>query len=422
MDVNAEKILPTLREKLAQLYDDKATGELTIRGEYALKTFYLLSGRLQYVTDSVHRVRRWLRALSQFVPHWNYPKKVLTCQPWEYDLLYQGVSGKAITLEDAKQIIASVLRECLLEISLEDQIELQWHPTERVKSTFSYFLSLVPTDTHSVFEELEAIRDNWIRGGLTLIRPSLAPVLLEKGKSLVKNPLQLKYLSGEYTIWDIALKSKQRVDNTVSSLLNWQEKGLIVFNPVADLTIEIEDYTNRSEDSSATAAAAKQTVKEEKKPVLLPEEKEEYVEVTIQSPSVSKRGDEPLIACIDDSPIVVHNLKKVLQRAGFDVLAINEPMAGFAKLIEHKPDLILLDLNMPNANGYSVCKFLRESPVFHKTPIIILTAQDSSVDRAKAKLVGATDFLNKSASEEELLSLIERYLPAKVQKNQMITG
>lgn len=69
-----------------------------------------------------------------------------------------------------------------------------------------------------------------------------------------------------------------------------------------------------------------------------------------------------------------------------------------------------IDLNMPNANGYSVCKFLRESPVFAKTPIVILTAQDRSIDRAKAKLVGATDFLHKPPEAESLINLINHYL------------
>ncbi|ACK72155.1 response regulator receiver protein [Gloeothece citriformis PCC 7424] len=103
-------------------------------------------------------------------------------------------------------------------------------------------------------------------------------------------------------------------------------------------------------------------------------------------------------------------MKKILQPAGYKILSIQEPMAGFAQLIEHKPDLILLDLNMPNANGYSICKFLRETPVFGKTPIIILTAQDTVIDRAKAKLVGATDFISKPPNPQELLLMIEKYL------------
>jgi two-component system, chemotaxis family, response regulator PixG len=97
-------------------------------------------------------------------------------------------------------------------------------------------------------------------------------------------------------------------------------------------------------------------------------------------------------------------------------------MAGFALLIEQKPDLILLDLNMPNANGYSICKFLRETPVFGKTPIIILTAQDSSIDRTRAKLVGANDFISKPPGTQALIDLIKIHLPQATQALKHLAG
>ncbi len=78
--------------------------------------------------------------------------------------------------------------------------------------------------------------------------------------------------------------------------------------------------------------------------------------------------------------------------------------------MKHLPDLILLDLNMPNDNGYSVCKFLRESEAFSKTPIVILTSQDTAIDRTRAKLVGATDFIAKPPEPKKLLQMIELYL------------
>ena len=95
---------------------------------------------------------------------------------------------------------------------------------------------------------------------------------------------------------------------------------------------------------------------------------------------------------------------------GYDVLTIQEPMAGFGELIKHQPDLILLDLHMPNANGYSVCKFLRETPVFNKTPIIILTSQDTMIDRTRAKLAGATDFIAKPPEANVLLQMLNNLL------------
>jgi chemotaxis family two-component system response regulator PixG len=85
-------------------------------------------------------------------------------------------------------------------------------------------------------------------------------------------------------------------------------------------------------------------------------------------------------------------------------------MRGFTQLIEQKPDLILLDLQLPNVDGYSVCKFLRDSSVFEKTPIIILTAHNTVVDRVRAKQVGATAFLGKPPQSQELLQMVQKYL------------
>ena len=85
-------------------------------------------------------------------------------------------------------------------------------------------------------------------------------------------------------------------------------------------------------------------------------------------------------------------------------------MRGFSQLIEHQPALILLDLMLPNADGYSVCRFLRDTPVFAKTPIIVLTGQSKPVDRAKARLAGATEFLVKPPKPEHLLRMIQMHL------------
>lgn len=407
-NIFAEQFIPSLKQELDHLSNQKATGELTLSYQKETKTIFLLAGRLQYITDSEHRVRHWQRAMATVCSHWNLPDRVINSQPWEYDFLYQGVSQRVISLEEAKSIITLVTKECFLELALEKEIELKWVVKERAKSAFSYFLSLAPPEIHPILTETEQIRDEWLREGLQPLKPQLAPILLEKGKTIIKNPLQLKYLNGNFTIWDIAFKSKQSVQVVAKSLKGWEEKGLIEFKPIRDLNIKIKEA-----EVKTTPVAVKES----------PPVTQNIAATKSQlSPPVRetnlRKNSEYLIACIDDSQIILLNLKKILQSAGFRVLCINEPMAGFAQLIEHKPDLIFLDLNMPNANGYSVCKFLRESPVFEKTPIIILTAQDRTIDRAKAKLVGASDFINKPPEPEALINLINYHL-ATAQKQKV---
>ncbi|MEL7315628.1 MAG: response regulator, partial [Cyanobacteria bacterium J06559_3] len=121
-------------------------------------------------------------------------------------------------------------------------------------------------------------------------------------------------------------------------------------------------------------------------------------------------NEKSTIACIEDSPVLSHRLKRILATAGYHTLLIHEPMRGFSELIEHRPDLILLDLMLPNADGYSVCKFLRDTPVFEKTPIVILTGQNSPIDRTRARLAGANEFLTKPPQSEKLLAIIREQL------------
>ncbi|BAQ60401.1 PatA subfamily protein [Geminocystis sp. NIES-3708] len=393
MNVISGDFITYLQQELDRLYEQKATGELILSHGNISVTIFILAGRIQYVTDSKHRVRRWQRSISLHCHDWILPTQILNSQPWEYDFLYQGLSQKKITLNQAKSVIKTVAEECLSELALLPQIKAEWLEHDRIKSAFSYFLSLSLPEIHPVLNQIDQLHQEWRKNGLDKLRPSLAPNLLEKGKITINNVAQQKYLNGEFTIWDIALKLKQSIAKVAHSLINWEEKGLIEFKNINDLPAPIHKIVETTTTKKSAVV----------NPVTIPSEANSF-----DTSDNSKQSF--LIACIDDSAIVIHNLRTILVPAGFEILSINEPMAGFGKLIEHKPDLILLDLNMPNANGYSVCKFLRETPVFVDTPIIILTAQDSSIDRTRAKLVGANDFINKPPEAQALIALINRYL------------
>ncbi len=396
MNLVPDLFITDLTKDLDRLHQEKATGELILICEGVPITLYLLAGRLQYVVDKAHRMRRWKRAIFQHCRDWTPPTQILNSQPWEYDFLYQGISKSGLTLDQAKSVIKAIAEECLYELALATQVDRQWISHNRDKSTFSYFLSLSLAEIHPVLTAVTEMSHEWSKEKIQPIRLSASPLLTEKGKA-IPNPALQKYLNGQFTLWDVAIQLKQPIGRVARSLIPWQEKGLLEFKTIADLPAPVQDI--------------------EEKPT-----------ATVTSPTAppAQNGSSDhqfLIACIDDSPIVIHNLKSILTPAGFQVLSIQEPMAGFAQLIERKPDLILLDLNMPNANGYSICKFLRETPVFGKTPIIILTAQDSSIDRTRAKLVGANDFISKPPDSKALIQLIKTHLPQATQAlSHLATG
>ena len=145
------------------------------------------------------------------------------------------------------------------------------------------------------------------------------------------------------------------------------------------------------------------------KPQLAPtQQTDESGQIATSTPI--KAIDRPLIACIDDSILIYINLEKMLAEHNYRSYGVQDPLKVITTLIKNKPDLIFLDLLMPISNGYEVCEQIRKTPSLKHIPIIILTGKDGLFDRMRAKLVGATEFLNKPISEPDVLRILKKYV------------
>jgi chemotaxis family two-component system response regulator PixG len=116
------------------------------------------------------------------------------------------------------------------------------------------------------------------------------------------------------------------------------------------------------------------------------------------------------IACIDDSPTVLQAINSFLDDKSFSVVLISDPVKALMQIIRSKPDLILLDVTMPSLDGYELCSLLRKHPSFRNTPIIMVTGNTGFIDRAKAKLVGASGYLTKPFTQSDLIKIIFKHL------------
>jgi len=117
----------------------------------------------------------------------------------------------------------------------------------------------------------------------------------------------------------------------------------------------------------------------------------------------------PRIVCIDDGATIRKAVEYVLNQHGYEATAISNPLKALSLVFQLKPDLILCDIAMPELDGYEICAMLRKSTAFRQTPIVMLTGKDGFIDRIKARIVGATDYLTKPFGESELLTLVEKY-------------
>jgi chemotaxis family two-component system response regulator PixG len=105
------------------------------------------------------------------------------------------------------------------------------------------------------------------------------------------------------------------------------------------------------------------------------------------------------VFCIDDSPIMLNDINSFLDEQIFAV-----------EILRIKPDLILLDVAMPNLDGYEICSLLRKHISFKKTPVIMVTGKTRLMDRAKAKIVGASGYLSKPFTQGDLLRTIFQHM------------
>ncbi len=116
------------------------------------------------------------------------------------------------------------------------------------------------------------------------------------------------------------------------------------------------------------------------------------------------------IACIDDSPTILQAISTFLNDSSVSVLMINDPLKALMQVVRSKPDMILLDVGMPNLDGYELCSLLRRHSSFKQTPIIMVTGHTGFIDRAKARLVGASGYLTKPFTQADLVKTVFKFL------------
>ena len=372
--------LATQAELFANLKQVRFSGQLILTNPTGNKwTIYLHAGHIFYATGGSHPVKRWYRNLATVLPDrtaefstWESEASELAMEDsnrcWQYQLLCLWVQQKKITREEATKIVWLNSIETWFDATQTKEISYE------LKQAPSSSKGIVLIDGSRVIAEVERQRVAWEKAQVAHFNPNQAPVIkqmeqMQQSTSAHVFQMLSQLLDGQKTLRDLAIEMKRKPLTVIGFLLPYIQSGLVELVNVPDLPA----------------------------PVL--------TELT------TTKVEQPLIACVDDSPLICQSLEKFLSRRGYRFIGINEPLRAFSVLLALKPDLIFLDLMMPDTNGYEVCEKLRRIPNFRNTPIVILTGNNGVVDRMKAKMVGASDFLNKKEVDgEAVLEVLNRHL------------
>lgn len=116
------------------------------------------------------------------------------------------------------------------------------------------------------------------------------------------------------------------------------------------------------------------------------------------------------VMVIDDSNTIRRSAKLFLESAGYKTIDVEDGFEALSKIMEEEPDLVFIDVLMPNLDGLQTCQIIKRNPMFEDLPIIILSSKDGEFDKAKGIMMGANDYLVKPFTKDSIIRVVKSYL------------
>jgi twitching motility two-component system response regulator PilG len=118
------------------------------------------------------------------------------------------------------------------------------------------------------------------------------------------------------------------------------------------------------------------------------------------------------VLVIDDSKTIRRTAETLLTKEGCEVHTAIDGFDALAKLADHPPDIVFVDIMMPRLDGYQTCSLIKHNKTYRAIPVVMLSSKDGLFDRARGRIVGSEHYLTKPFTREELLGAIEQHVGA----------
>ena len=115
------------------------------------------------------------------------------------------------------------------------------------------------------------------------------------------------------------------------------------------------------------------------------------------------------VLVIDDSKTIRRTAETLLAKEGCEVFTAIDGFDALAKIADHQPDIVFVDIMMPRLDGYQTCAIIKRNPKFSAVPVIMLSSKDGLFDKARGRMVGSEAYLTKPFTKDQLLQAVEQH-------------
>jgi twitching motility two-component system response regulator PilG len=119
------------------------------------------------------------------------------------------------------------------------------------------------------------------------------------------------------------------------------------------------------------------------------------------------------VMVIDDSNTIRRSAEIFLNQAGCEVILAQDGFDALAKITDHDPDVVFVDIMMPRLDGYQTCSLIKRNAKYRTTPVIMLSSKDGLFDRARGRMVGSDEYLTKPFTKDTLLTAVREHARAR---------
>jgi chemotaxis family two-component system response regulator PixG len=390
-----------LNQQLEKYAQQGFTGRLDIAAVDRSWNLFFCLGRLVWATDSCYSNRRfrrvWQQTCPQVLPNLsgeNIRSKQQTAICANYELFRTIAKQGQLSQESIQAMVRRNCHEVFFDILQQEGVETLFYQAspdgglEKVSTLMSGLLWPRQIFPYAYQEWMD-----WQAAGLQEISPHEVPSIAQPEKlqqmtAATTYQVLEKAIDGRRCLRDLAVATNKQLWRLGKSLLPYFRQRVIKLTTVSDF-------------SSAIASPRIST------PTKIPQQLQ-------QQPTPSKTSyqsqPERRIACIDDSAHIQKQMQHIVSQAGWQFIEIQDSIKALPSLLESLPHLIFLDLVMPIANGYEVCAQIRRVRALQSIPVVILTSQDGTIDRMRARFVGANAFLSKPIQPERVLAIAQQHI------------